>query len=122
MIVACKRSVCSSAGNMHSTRSSWAATVCGSPTVVTAPEGNPAQYAVVHPIPNAPACATCHGTAQHFNGWLDLRFTRNNVIAQQAKLAHTLGLSAAAAFVCLMAIAWWLLGREAVVPLTRLVT
>ena len=94
----------------------------GSPTVVTAPEGNPAQYAVVHPIPNAPACATCHGTAQHFNGWLDLRFTRNNVIAQQAKLAHTLGLSAAAAFVCLMAIAWWLLGREAVVPLTRLVT
>jgi signal transduction histidine kinase len=89
--------------------------------VVTAPEGNPAQYAVLHPISNAPGCASCHGTAQHVNGWLDLRFTRKNVIAQQTKLARTLGFSAAVAFLCLMAIAWWLVGREAVAPLTRLV-
>jgi signal transduction histidine kinase len=94
----------------------------GSPTVVTAPDGNPAQYAVVHPMPNAPACAACHGSKQHFNGWLDLRFTRKGVLAQQRKLANTLGLSAAAAFFCLVAIAWWLVGREAVAPLTRLVT
>ena len=93
----------------------------GQPTVVTAPAGNAAQYAVLHPITNGPGCASCHGSAQAFNGWLDLRFTRKNVIAQQTKLAQTLGLSAAAAFLCLMAIAWWLVGREAVSPLTRLV-
>ncbi len=91
------------------------------PTVVTAPEGNPAQYAVIHPIPNAASCAACHGTSQHFNGWLDLRFTRLAVLAQKGKLARTLGLSAAVAFLCLMGIAWWLVGREAVAPLKRLV-
>jgi signal transduction histidine kinase len=93
-----------------------------SPVVVTAPAGDPTQYAVVHPIPNAAACQTCHGDLKRFNGWLDLRFTRRPVLAQQAKLAQTLGFSAAVAFVCLMLIAWWLLGREAIVPLTRLVT
>jgi signal transduction histidine kinase len=93
----------------------------GTATVVTGPEGNPTQYAVVHPIPNAPSCAACHGSSQHFNGWLDLRFTRNNVIAQKTKLGRTLGLSAAVAFLCLMGITWWLIGREAVAPLQRLV-
>jgi signal transduction histidine kinase len=92
------------------------------PQVVTAPSGNPGVYAVIHPIPNAAACQACHGDAKKFNGWLDLRFNRKTVLAQQAKLAQTLGLSAAVAFVCLMLIAWWLLGREAIAPLTRLVT
>jgi signal transduction histidine kinase len=91
------------------------------PTVLTAPAGNPSEYAVIHPLPNGPACASCHGTAQRFTGWLDLRFTRKTVIAQQAKLARTLGLAAGVAFLCLMAIAWWLIGREAISPLKRLV-
>jgi signal transduction histidine kinase len=92
------------------------------PEVVTAPSGNPSVYAVIHPIQNAAACQTCHGEAKKFTGWLDLRFNRKTVLAQQAKLAQTLGLSAAVAFCCLMLIAWWLLGREAILPLTRLVT
>jgi signal transduction histidine kinase len=92
------------------------------PTVMTAPNGQAAEYAVIHPIPNAPACTACHGTAARFTGWLDLRFTRKTVIAQQANLARTLGLAAGMAFLCLMIIAWWLIGREAVTPLTRLVT
>ena len=92
------------------------------PTVVTAPEGNVGQYAVLHPINNAPACAACHGVTQHVNGWLDVRFTRKNVLSQKAKLARTLGLAAGMAFLCLLAIAYWLVGREAVGPLTRLVT
>ncbi|HET9594215.1 MAG TPA: ATP-binding protein [Anaeromyxobacteraceae bacterium] len=91
------------------------------PTVLTSPNGHPAEYAVIQPLPNGPACVVCHGTAARFNGWLDLRFTRKTVIAQQANLARTLGLAAGVAFLCLMAIAWWLIGREAVAPLTRLV-
>jgi signal transduction histidine kinase len=90
-------------------------------TVVPGPDGNPSQYAVIHPIPNAASCASCHGSGKHMNGWLDLRFNRKSVIAQQTKLANTLSLAAAVAFLCLMAIAWWLIGREAVVPLKRLV-
>jgi len=90
--------------------------------VVTAPGGNAAEYAVVYPISNTQGCAACHGSAQRVNGWLDLRFTRQAVIAQQGKLARALGLSAAVAFLCLMVIAWWLLGREAISPLRRLVS
>ncbi len=90
--------------------------------VVMAPGGNPDEYAVVHPILNGTGWASCHGTAARANGWLDLRFTRKIVAAQQTQLAQTLGVSAAIAFLCLMAIAWWLIGREAIAPLTRLVT
>jgi len=91
-------------------------------TVVTAPAGNQAVYAVLQPIVNAEACARCHGAQGHVNGWLDLRFTREPVLAAQTQLAKTLAFSAAAALVCLLAIALWLLGREAVSPLQRLVT
>ncbi|HEX7622292.1 MAG TPA: ATP-binding protein [Anaeromyxobacteraceae bacterium] len=94
----------------------------GSPTVITSPGGNQAEYAVIHPIANAPGCAACHGSAQRFNGWLDLRFNRKMALVQQTRLTHTLITSASFAFVCLMAIAWWLLRREAIMPLTRLVT
>ncbi|GAO03734.1 HAMP domain-containing sensor histidine kinase [Anaeromyxobacter sp. PSR-1] len=90
-------------------------------TVVVGPGGNDAEYAVLQPIVNAESCARCHGTQSHVNGWLDLRFTREPVLEAQAQLAKTLSLSAAAAFVCLLAILLWLLGREAVSPLQRLV-
>src|SRR5512143_896121 len=90
-------------------------------TVVTAPAGRETEYAVLQPIPNADSCARCHGTASRVNGWLDLRFTRTPVLQAEAQLARTLALSAAAAFVVLMGIALWLLGREAVTPLQRLV-
>ncbi len=90
-------------------------------TVVMAPGGNETEYAVINPILNGEACARCHGTQSRVNGWLDLRFTRTPVLAAQAQLANTLSLSAAVAFVVLMAIAFWLIGREAVRPLHRLV-
>src|SRR5512139_3196907 len=90
-------------------------------TVVTAPEGRRAEYAVLQPIANVEACARCHGREAAVNGWLDLRFTRAPVLAAQAQLARTLSLSAGAALVILLAIALWLLGREAVSPLQRLV-
>jgi hypothetical protein len=91
------------------------------PTVVSAPGGNVAEYAVLQPLVNDESCSACHGEASGFNGWLDLRFTRRPVLVQQTRLAHTLGFSAAGALVCLLAIIWWLLGREAIAPLSRLV-
>ncbi|HUL58437.1 MAG TPA: ATP-binding protein [Anaeromyxobacteraceae bacterium] len=90
-------------------------------TVVTEPGGNPLEFAVLEPIHNAEACARCHGVQSHVNGWLDIRFTRAPVLEAQVKLAKTLAASAAVALVFLLAIAYWLLGREAVVPLRRLV-
>jgi signal transduction histidine kinase len=90
-------------------------------TVVVGPAGNDTEYAVIQPIANAAACTRCHGTEARVNGYLDLRFTRGPVLQAQGQLAKTLFLSAAVAFVCLLAIALWLLGREAVTPLHRLV-
>ncbi|BDG06837.1 sensor histidine kinase [Anaeromyxobacter oryzae] len=90
--------------------------------VVTSFTGDRGEYAVLQPIVNGEACTRCHDVRQPVNGWLDLRFTRDPVLAAQAQLAKTLSLSAAAAFVCLLGIALWLLGREAVTPLQRLVT
>jgi signal transduction histidine kinase len=94
----------------------------GKATIVASPGGNETEYAVIHPIMNSESCARCHGTQSRVNGWLDLRFTRGPVLQAQAQLAKTLFLSAAAAFVVLMTITLWLLGREAVSPLQRLVT
>jgi hypothetical protein len=90
-------------------------------TVVSAPEGRRAEYAVLQPIANTEACARCHGREAKVNGWLDLRFTRAPVLQAQAQLARNLVLSAGGALVILLAIALWLLGREAVTPLQRLV-
>jgi len=90
-------------------------------TVVTAPAGDRAQYAVLQPIVNAASCARCHGGGAKVNGWLELRFDRSPVKEAKRELAETLALSAAAALVVLLGIALWLLGREAVTPLQRLV-
>lgn len=90
-------------------------------TVIPAPGGDPTVFAVLQPIANLPACVRCHGTKAVNNGWLDLRFTREPVIESETRLARTLTFSAAAAFVILMGILLWLLGREAVTPLQRLV-
>ncbi len=91
------------------------------PAIVVGPNGNDTEYAVIQPIANAEACARCHGTESRVNGWLDLRFTRGPVLQAQAQLAKTLFSSAAVAFLCLLAIALWLLAREAVNPIQRLV-
>ncbi|HTP49919.1 MAG TPA: ATP-binding protein [Anaeromyxobacteraceae bacterium] len=79
------------------------------------------EYAVVQPVLNAETCTNCHGREAKINGWLDLRFTRAPAVAAESELARTLGISAGGAFVFLIAIAWWLVGREAVSPLQRLV-
>jgi hypothetical protein len=89
--------------------------------VVSAPGGVESQYAVVRPIANVEKCASCHGRESRINGWVDLRFTRAPAMAAQGELARTLGISTGVALLILLAIAWWLIGREAVTPLKRLV-
>jgi signal transduction histidine kinase len=91
------------------------------PKVVDAPQGSRTSYAVIHPIPNGESCASCHGRESHINGWLDLRFSRAPAGVAKSRLGSTLARSAAVALFILLAIAWWLLTREAVAPLHRLV-
>ena len=90
-------------------------------TVVTAPGGDRTEFAVLQPIVRTEACGRCHGAGAGVGGWLDIRFSRAPVLHAQAELAKTLSATAAAALLCLLAIALWLLGREAVAPLQRLV-
>jgi hypothetical protein len=91
-------------------------------TVVMEPRGDPSLYAVVQPIVNAPACARCHGSGNKVNGWLELRFDRGPVVTAKRDLAGTLALSTGLALLVMLGIAMWLLGREAVSPLQRLVS
>jgi signal transduction histidine kinase len=90
-------------------------------TVVNAPGGDNDVYAVVRPIPNSQNCTLCHGDVRRVNGWIDLRFSRAPIVAQQRHLAQTMAMSAGGAFLVLLGIAYWLLSREAVQPLQRLV-
>jgi signal transduction histidine kinase len=90
-------------------------------TIIPAPGGDASVFAVLQPIANLPACARCHGTQAAANGWLDLRFSRDPVMEAETRLARTLTFSAGVAFIALLGILLWLLGREAVTPLQRLV-
>ncbi|HYG67963.1 MAG TPA: ATP-binding protein [Anaeromyxobacteraceae bacterium] len=90
-------------------------------TTVPRPGRDRTQFAVLHPVRNAPACTRCHDAGARANGWLDVRFSRAPVIQAEGDLARTLSLTATAALVCLLGIAMWLVGREAIAPLQRLV-
>jgi signal transduction histidine kinase len=90
-------------------------------TVVTAPGGNRTEFAVLRPIVRTEACTRCHGEGAGTGGWLDIRFSRAPVLHAQGQLAETLSITAAVALFGLLAIAYWLLGREGVAPLQRLV-
>ena len=92
------------------------------PRVVSEPDGARYHYAVIRPLANSERCANCHGPGTRINGWVDLRFTRAPAVAAQGELARTLSVSTGVALLLLLAIAWWLIGREAVAPLHRLVT
>jgi signal transduction histidine kinase len=90
-------------------------------TTVSGPGGDRTQMAVLQPVKNAAACARCHDERVRVNGWLDVRFSRAPVMQAEVQLAKTLSLTATAALVCLLGIAMWLVGREAIAPLQRLV-
>ncbi len=82
---------------------------------------NSDQFAVLRPIQNAPGCAGCHGSVSKVNGWIDARFSRDPVQTAKKMLAGELVVAAVPALIILLASAYWLLGREVVNPLQRLV-
>ena len=82
------------------------------------PSHDPDQYAALRPVLVSP-CAHC-SAAPVVAGWLELRFSRASERRAKRRLAWTLGLAALPSLLVLLAIAWWLLGREATQPLHRL--
>jgi signal transduction histidine kinase len=89
-------------------------------TVVNPLDAN--EYAIIRTIENRPACARCHGTEAGINGYLEARFSRRPITEAKALLATKLVAAAVPCFFALLAISWWLLGREAIAPLQRLVS
>lgn len=91
------------------------------PAIVPKPGVDEYEFAVVAPIPNGEACRSCHGSAATVNGYLDVRFSRRPVVLAKRRLARTLAVTATPALIVLLGIAWWLLRREVVKPLDRIV-
>ncbi len=77
-------------------------------------------YAVLRPV-LVPPCRECSARPV-LAGWLELRFSRAASRAAHERLDRTLLLTAVPSLLLLLAIAWWLLGREAIRPLRRLVS
>lgn len=63
------------------------------------------------------------GGAGHplFGHWLEVRYSRDADLAAESALAGALLLAAVPSLLLLLAIVWWLIGREATRPLDRLV-
>ena len=97
----------------------WPRLPSGEKTVVVPVDST--QYAVLRPVENRESCVRCHGAVSQINGWLDARFSREPVRAAKRLLASELAMAAVPALVILLASAYWLLGREVVNPLQRLV-
>ena len=81
-----------------------------------------ADFAVIRPLVNERRCAECHGRASRPLGWIALRFSADPVAHSQHTLTATLMLAAIPSLLFLIGVSWWLLGREAVRPIQRLVS
>ena len=99
--------------------SPWSQLPASERTTVVPVDGK--QFAVIRPIENEARCERCHGSVGKINGWLDARFSREPVTAAKMLLAGKLATAAVPSLIALLLIAWWLLGREVVNPLQRLV-
>ena len=80
-----------------------------------------ASFAVINPIPNDERCGGCHGEQSRAIAYLEVRFTDSLLDASQQRLAGSLAVAALPALALMITIAWWLLGREAIRPIQRLV-
>jgi signal transduction histidine kinase len=77
--------------------------------------------AIVRPMLNEPRCTECHGSSSQVNGYLDLRFQNSGATIAKRRLGSTLVIVGLPALAILLAVAWLLLGREAVLPIQGLV-
>lgn len=111
----------SSAGDLIGSQPWKAVSSIETPTVRPDLHGDSSRYVMLHPIPNRERCAPCHGSESRVNGWLDVRFSRAPVLEANRQLGMVLLMAGAPAFLVLIGIIWWLLGRVAIRPLHRLV-
>ncbi len=88
-----------------------------SPIVIFDP---PTELVVLRPLEDLP-CFGCRLDARLAGSWLEARFSREATARAQNDLTLALLLAAIPSWLLLLAIAWWLLGREAIAPLKRLV-
>lgn len=78
-------------------------------------------YSVLRPMMNEPRCAECHGTESKLNGFLAVSFSKAPLIAAERKLTYSLLLAAIPALVLMLGTTLWLVRREAILPIGRLV-
>jgi len=86
--------------------------------VVVLPQ-HPHEFVALRPLLVDP-CAHCSAdpiTA----GWLEIRFSRSAQEQAKRRLTRTLALAALPSLALLLGITWWLIGREAIGPVRRLV-
>ncbi|MBI4817244.1 MAG: HAMP domain-containing protein [Deltaproteobacteria bacterium] len=78
--------------------------------------------AIVWPLLNGPSCSGCHGKDASVLGWIHVRFAPAAHEAERRHLVGSLLRAGAPGLLLLVLIALWLLNREAVAPLKRLIS
>lgn len=76
-------------------------------------------FALIRALPKDARCSACHDTSRPI-GFVELHFNDAWVLASQRRLTTSLTLAAVPAFLLMIGVAWWLLGREAIKPIQRL--
>lgn len=76
-------------------------------------------FALVRTLPHDGRCAGCHDVSRPI-GYLELRFSDGWVRDAKRRLTTSLTLAAVPALILMFGLAWWLLGREAINPIQRL--
>lgn len=84
------------------------------------PLGGDRGFVILSPIPNDERCSSCHAPSGP-NGWLELRFSNASLQAARHRLWKALLFAELPSLLLLLGVLWWLLGREAVHPIQRLV-
>lgn len=78
-------------------------------------------YSLVRPMANEARCAECHGAQSKLNGYLVVSFSKAPLLAAERKLTYSLLLAAIPALVLMLGTTLWLVRREAILPIHRLV-
>jgi signal transduction histidine kinase len=80
----------------------------------------PDEDALLRPLVDAAGRHHCdYGTSP--NGWVEVLFSRESVVAVKQRLARSLAVTSIPLLLALLGIAWWLVGRESIKPIQRLV-
>lgn len=78
-------------------------------------------FALIRALPNDARCTACHDPSRPV-GYLELHFNDEWVRASKRRLTSSLALAALPTLLLMIGVAYWLLGREAIKPIQRLLT